>query len=1249
MMKRNKILAPLLFLMLAISPALKAQIDTVFWFAAPWVTPDHAQNKPMSFRISSFGQATTVRIQQPASTYDTTFTVNANSLFSKDLTHLHNLGLVETKPNNVVKQTGFKISSDFPITVVYDFLSSGNNPETYCLTGQNGMGYEFVTPFQTMWNNRTLTGDVNSDGITEQPYQSFTIVATDNNTTVWITPRCVVKGGHPANTTYSVSLNQGESFCVENAVQNTNVSGNNLGGSIVVSNKPVSVTVSDDSVNPAPAGCYDLMGEQIVPTDVIGKEYIINKGFIFRATPHPDVKDYVFLVATQNFTTITIEDRFTIKTQILNQGETFKDSIVDSLTHIIADKNIYVIHASGYGCELGEALIPPLNCSGSDQVNFTRTATAATASFFLNVLCRTGDEGSFTLNGSTTLLPATSFTVVPGTGGAWKGAQKQFTLAEIPLFTASSISNSTGLFSLGIIDGGPTGGCLYHYMSSFLRRVYTNAGIDQSLCSGLSDVSLSGSVTGGASTGIWTVLNGTGTLNNPTSFNTTYTPSSNDTVQGSVTFVLASTGNCVPVTDTVTINFNPNPTVFAGTDLIRCENNIGTISLSGTMSNAVGANWTGGNGGAFNNPGSLNTTYTPSPADIAADSLTLVLTTAGNISGCPDVEDSVKIYFTPAPFVDAGSNATVCANNAVINLSGIVGGSSTSGIWSTTGSGLITPNDTLLTGLTYSPSNSDTTLGVVIIKLTSTNNGLCNAVEDSITVTIIDAPSVDILSADTICANISSINLSSNVTTGFPIDWTTFGAGSFTSSSNPSTTYNISPLDTAQGQVTIVLTTQAGLCNSVSDTLHLTLADPPSVFAGNDISICSNEIVQLNGVVSGVTNVGIWTSTGTGTFNPSSSQLFTTYVPSSQDVGSTISLILTSQNNQGCNPDDDTLNVTFKQVPLANFSANEVCLTQNTTFTDLSVPPAGGSISSWFWDFGDLQTSTASSPLHTFIGSGSFVTTLITTASNGCKDTIFRYVTINVIPYPDFAFTTPCRGNATLFNDQSFISEGSIISWNYDYGDQTPNDTISNTSHVFVGTGFYPVTLTVVSDKGCSNSVAYNVNVLNQPTASFVMSSNPALAGESVTFNDASTGNPTSWSWNFGDETGTNLQNPAHIYSAGGYYTISLTAIDQNGCTDTISKEILIAMLPVLPTAFTPNGDNENDIFYVRGGPFKSILFKVYNNWGELLYQTDDQTQGWDGKYKNIDQAMGVYVWYVEVEVADGRIFKKSGDVTLIR
>ncbi|HEY1039185.1 MAG TPA: IgGFc-binding protein [Bacteroidia bacterium] len=347
-----------MFLVLALSPGLKAQIDTVFWFASPWVTPDHADNKPMAFRISSFGQLTTVRIQQPASTYDTTFTIAANSLFSKFLTHLHNAGRVETKPNNTVKNTGFKITSDFPITVVYDFLSSGNNPETYCLTGQNGMGTEFVTPFQNKWASQVFTvgndnnndgwddSDRNHDGIVEQPYQQINIVATAPNTTVWITPKCPVKGGHPAGVTYSVTLNEGQTFTVENAAQNTNTAGRSLSGTIVVSDKDISITVSDDSVNPAPAGCYDLMGEQIVPTDVIGKEYIMNKGNVYRptGTPSVNVRDYLFVVATENFTTVTLNDGTTTTTILLNQGETYNQDMTQPLMHVIADKNIYLIH-----------------------------------------------------------------------------------------------------------------------------------------------------------------------------------------------------------------------------------------------------------------------------------------------------------------------------------------------------------------------------------------------------------------------------------------------------------------------------------------------------------------------------------------------------------------------------------------------------------------------------------------------------------------------------------------------------------------------------------------------------------------------------------------------------------------------------------------------------------------------------------------------------------------------------------------
>jgi hypothetical protein len=383
-----------------------AQIDTLFWFAAPWVTPDHNGNTPLAFRVSTFNNAATVRLQLPSGTFDTTFVVPANSLGNVDLSHIVND--IESKPANMVLTSGVKITSDELITVVYDFISiSPNNPETYSLKGQNGMGIEFVVPFQTLWNNRLLGG-----ASSVQPKQFFSVVATEDNTIIYIKPNAAVVG-HPANVTYSVVLPlAGNVYTCENIVQTTNNPGSSLSGSIVSSDKPVSVVMNDDSVNPAPEGCYDLMGDQIVPTDVIGDEYIVNIGGLNAASD-----ESIFIIPAQNFTTVTVTDGGST-TQLMNQGETWQYSVNDPLTHVIADKPVYLIHMSGYGCELGLAILPPLNCAGSDEVSFARNNNQA---FSLNLLCEAGDQFGFAFTGpgTGTINPAL-FSPVPGTGGAWQ-------------------------------------------------------------------------------------------------------------------------------------------------------------------------------------------------------------------------------------------------------------------------------------------------------------------------------------------------------------------------------------------------------------------------------------------------------------------------------------------------------------------------------------------------------------------------------------------------------------------------------------------------------------------------------------------------------------------------------------------------------------------------------------------------------------------------------------------------------------
>jgi len=1245
-MKRTKYVILLFMFAKICFTNVNAQVDTVFWFAAPWVTPDHDGNVQMAFRISTFGAPADVRIQMPTATYDTTFTVPASGLVSVPLSHIVND--LESAPADAVLNSGFKITSDEFITVVYDFISdmvtispgTPNNPETYSLKGQNGMGTEFVTPFQTLWDNRDLNNDRNGDGFVTDPRQFFSVVATEDNTTIWITPNCDVVG-HPAGVTYPVVLPlAGNVYTCENVVMTTSNPGSTLSGSIVVSDKPVSVTINDDSVNPSGGGgCFDLMGDQIVPTDVIGTDYIVNIGFLNAGS-----NESIFIIPAENFTSITIDDGGVTNT-LANQGETVQYSITQPLTSISTDKPVYLVHMSGYGCELGLAILPPLNCAGSNEVSFARNNNQQ---FLLNLLCEAGDETAFTLTGpgTGTINPA-AFAPVPGTGGAWVGAQIDFNTTEIPSGTQNTITNSAGFFSMGVINGGATTGCLYHYMSSFQRKVITRAGNDTTLCSAENEVVLEGSVTGGTTTGIWTVLDGTGTLNNPTNLNTTYDPSPGDYTQGFVTFVLTSTGNCEPAADTMQVTYIQSPIADAGPDDSYCKNNVGVVPVSATVQFASGGSWSGGSGGAFGNMGSLNTTYTPSPTDIAADSVMLFFTSAGSLFACPDYQDTTIIYFTDPPAVAAGADLVLCSSETEINLNGSVSGATNSGIWTTGGLGAFSPTaDNPVTD--YLISSGDITSGSITLTLTSTNNGNCLAVQDSIEVTFLDEPIVSITSSDSVCSNLNLMDLDGTVSTGFSATWSTTGFGSIVDPNSLNTQYNIATIDTVLGYVDVFLSSVPGICPVVTDSMRVHFIDPPQAFAGPDQAFCSNEVVTLNGIVSGVINTGTWTSNGTGSFTPGPNLVVTNYVPSAGDLGNgSVTLTLTAASALGCPADFDEITVNFLDIPTADFIATEECQGDNTSFTDLSTTNTG-SIDSWQWDFGNAVTSGVQNPIHTYSAAGSYNATLVVGSDNGCFDTIVVPITVNPLPIANFSPTIACQNLPITFSDLSFISSGSIDSWLYDFGPDISTD--QNPTYVFNGPGLQQVNLTVTSDLGCVGDTTMQMTVNPAPDADFNYAPNPALVLENVDFLDISTGNGINqWFWDFGDGEAENDQNPIHAYSEGGEYTIMLVVTDANGCVDTTFKDITIALPPVLPTGFTPNGDNENDVFIIRGGPFKEVDFRVYNNWGELIFQTFDAAVGWDGTFNNQPAPLGVYTWTFTVQMTNDVIIKQSGDVTLMR
>src|SRR5690606_2052772 len=203
----------------------------------------------------------------------------------------------------------------------------------------------------------------------------------------------------------------------------------------------------------------------------------------------------------------------------------------------------------------------------------------------------------------------------------------------------------------------------------------------------------------------WT-SSGTGSFDNATSLNATYTPSDDDKAAGTVTLTLTTNdpaGPCVAVSDEIFITIEPEATVDAGTPLTICAGD--PVPLSGTIGgSATSATWTSSGTGLFDNASSLSAIYTPSNDDISAGTVTLTLTTDDPAGVCGPVSDDVVITINPAPIVDAGAAQAVCQGSSV-TLAGTIGGSATSATWSSSGTGTFDNPSSL--NAVYTPSDDD--------------------------------------------------------------------------------------------------------------------------------------------------------------------------------------------------------------------------------------------------------------------------------------------------------------------------------------------------------------------------------------------------------------------------------------------------------------------------------------------------------------------------------------------------------------
>jgi gliding motility-associated-like protein len=600
--------------------------------------------------------------------------------------------------------------------------------------------------------------------------------------------------------------------------------------------------------------------------------------------------------------------------------------------------------------------------------------------------------------------------VVNATGGIWttngSGTFSPSNTALMPDYTpsASDLSTGTVIFTLSSTGNGFCHAVSQNATINFNPVATISAGNDLQICNSVTTVSLNASATN-VSNVTWTILSGNGTIGSPNSLSTTYNVAPADVTAGSVTLRITGSAlsGCSNVSNDVTITFVAAPPINAGPNKTVCSTDL-PIQLQGTGSSAQ---WSG-YAGTFNpNNQTLNALYMPSAGEITAGTVTLTLTTINN-GVCTAATSNVTFTILPGPVVDAGTITTICANTPTVNLTGTTNGVSSTGVtWSTGGSGTFTNGNTLTP--TYTPSASDKNGGEVILTITSTgNNAACKAAIDTLHLFISPAPKVSTGASQTVCGDVTSVDVNSAFSNASGVQWSTVTAnGTFASSTSAQTQYTVSnPADTTAGTITIQVATtgQNAGCSPATAQMSITFSKPPTVSAGSPITVCADtSSVPLKGVVT-VASGGIWSSASGGTFTPDASSLTPSYVPSASDVSSgTAVLTLTTTGNGTCNTYTSNVTITLNKKPTITGSVpnDSICsgntISANANFTNSS------SLAWVTTGTGSFSTATGNSTVYTpsasDVSNGGVIIYATTVGSNPCKE-IQKYFSITILQSP---------------------------------------------------------------------------------------------------------------------------------------------------------------------------------------------------------------------------------------------------------
>jgi gliding motility-associated-like protein len=693
--------------------------------------------------------------------------------------------------------------------------------------------------------------------------------------------------------------------------------------------------------------------------------------------------------------------------------------------------------------------------------------------------------------------------------------------------TSQTISvSSSGTYTVTITDAG---GCTASFSSNVLVNPLPQPAFSSSPnCFGAATVFQNNTTISSGNIISWNWDFGDG------AFASVISPSHEFPAWGTYNVTLsAQTGMGCTANLTLPVTIYPQPVAsFASSEV--CEGSSTVFTDGSTVAQGTISNWSWNFGdGAISvsqNPTHIYQNdgfYTP----------TLIVTSA---QGCSDtIVSAVEVFDIPSVQFSAQN---VCEGNLIdfANGSSIQNGTISAYNWNF-GDG----NQSSLTD----PSHMYQSAGTYNVSLIATTGDNCSA-QFTLPVTVYPKPLAS-ANAPSVCAgNVVQFANTSSVATGSIVNYYwNFGNGGSSNDLSPSNTF----LQDGTYNTLLVVTSDMGC----TDSLVLPVVIHPLPVPAFIVSpVCLTNVAQFNDqstVSSGTINAWSW-NFGDGSNSTQQNPLHT--YP--QEGAYQVSLAVTTDN--GCSQSvTNTMNVF--PLPVAAFASFDVCHGTLSQFFNQSTVPGGG-ILSCMWDFGDGSSSNDQDPTHTYTGSGLYNVTLTVTTGAGCTDTYTQQVTIYQEPVAAYTFINACDETPVFFTDQSTSADGVIASWNWDFGDGT-GSSAADPFHIFPGDGIYPVTLTVSSVYGCTNSITDSVSVyaLPQPVISAVSNCayDPALFSGVTAIGDTAV---YQYQWTFGDGSVSTTQSPVYQYQQPGIYNVTLTMININGCTATASMSVTVNPVP---------------------------------------------------------------------------------------